>query len=99
MDIGHWNFQRDNILKLSLISLLLAAKLQEMIQPCFQKLINLLSDEEKKNIDKEMLIEMEIDILIRLGFDFNYQCPISSMERFLRILNFDMNQIVYDMSY
>jgi hypothetical protein len=27
MDIGHWNFPRENILKLSLISLLIAAKL------------------------------------------------------------------------
>jgi hypothetical protein len=27
MDIGHWNFPRENILKLSLTSLLLAAKL------------------------------------------------------------------------
>jgi len=62
-------------------------------------LINLLSDEEKNGVSREMLIELEYDILIRLGFDFNYQCPISSMERFLRILDFDRNQIIYDMSY
>lgn len=54
-------------------------------------MINLLCEEEKNNITKEILIEMEKEILIRLGFDFNYQCPISSMERFLRILDFDMN--------
>lgn len=62
-------------------------------------MINLLGDEEKNSVTKEVLIELEYDILIRLGFDFNYQCPISSMERFLRILDFDTNQIIYDMSY
>jgi len=54
-------------------------------------MINLLGEEEKNSVTKEVLIELEYDILIRLGFDFNYQCPISSMERFLRILDFDTN--------
>ena len=40
--IGFWNFPRLNILKLALVSLLLAAKIEEPIQPSFTKMIKLL---------------------------------------------------------
>jgi len=39
-------------------------------------MINLIPDDEKKNLTKEILIDLEGDILVRLGFDFNYPCPI-----------------------
>jgi hypothetical protein len=84
---------------LAISSLLLAAKLEQPISPSFSKMINLIPEEERKNLTKEILIDLEGDILIRLGFDFNYPCPIQTMERFLRILNFDFNKIVYDMCY
>jgi hypothetical protein len=44
--IGHWNFPRSNILKLSLVSLLLAAKIEEPIQPSFDIMIKMLDQEE-----------------------------------------------------
>jgi hypothetical protein len=97
--IGHWNYPREHILKLAISSLLLAAKLEQPISPSFSKMINLIPDDERKNLTKEILIDLEGDILIRLGFDFNYPCPIQTMERFLRILNFDFNKVVYDMCY
>ena len=62
-------------------------------------MINLLSEDEKKNITKQSLIDLEADILIKMGFDYNFPGPIQSLERFLRILKYDQNKTVYDMSY
>lgn len=34
-----------------------------------------------------------------MGFDFNFPGPIQSMERYLRVLGYDLNQTVYDMAF
>ncbi len=47
----------------------------------------------------ESLIDMEAQILITLGFDFNFSGPIQAIERYLRILDYDRNKKVYDLSY
>jgi hypothetical protein len=65
----------------------MAAKLEQPITPCFNRMIRLLTDEEKKHVSRDILIEMEAQILVTLGFDFNYPGPYQSMERFLRILD------------
>ena len=62
-------------------------------------MINLLSTEEKKNVTKQALIDLESDILMKLGFDFNFPGPIQSMERYLRILGYDLNRTVFDMGF
>ena len=62
-------------------------------------MINLLTDDEKKFIDKQSLIDLEAEILTTFCFDFNFPGPIQSMERYLRILGYDLNKTVYDMSY
>ena len=62
-------------------------------------MINLLSEDEKKNVTKYSLIDLEADILIKMSFDYNFPGPIQSLERFLRILKYDKNRTVYDMSY
>lgn len=85
--------------RLATISMLLAAKLEQPISPSFSRMISLLSDDEKKNVSKKQLIELEADILIQMGFDYNFPGPIQSMERYLRILDYDQNKTVYDMTY
>ena len=42
---------------------------------------------------------MEIDIISKLGFDFNFPGPIQTMERFLRLLEYDMNPTVFEFAY
>lgn len=42
---------------------------------------------------------MEANILMTLGFDFNFPGPIQSLERYLRILEYDLNRTIFDMSY
>ena len=79
--------------------MLIAAKLEQPISPSFTRMINLLSEDEKKNLTKQSLIDLEADILIKMGFDYNFPGPIQSLERFLRILKYDQNKTVYDMSY
>jgi len=34
-----------------------------------------------------------------LGFDFNFPGPIQSMERYLRILDYDLNKTILDMGF
>ena len=58
-----------------------------------------LSEEEKKNVTKGELLNLEQDILVRLGFNITFTGPVECMERYLRILNFDNNKVIYDMCY
>lgn len=62
-------------------------------------MIALLSQDEQKGVTKASIQDMEYQILMQTGFDYNYPGPIQSMERFLRILNYDQNQTIYDMTY
>lgn len=36
---------------------------------------------------------------MKLGFDFNFPGPIQTMERYLRILNYDLNPTVFEFAY
>jgi len=62
-------------------------------------MINLLTPEEKKTVTKQALIDLESDILVKLGFDFNFPGPVQTMERYLRVLAYDLNRSVFDMSF
>jgi hypothetical protein len=97
--VGVNNFKRQNVVHLATISVLMSAKLEQPISPSFTRMINLLKPDEKKNVTKASLIDLEAEILMNLGFDFNFPGPMQSMERYLRLLGYDQNQIVYDMSF
>jgi len=97
--VGVTNFNKMNIVQLSTISVLMSAKLEQPISPSFTRMINLLSPEEKKNVTKQSLIDLEADILIKLGFDFNFPGPIQSLERYQRLLDYQLNKTVYDMGF
>jgi hypothetical protein len=94
-------YHRNEICRLAVISILMAAKLEQPVSPSFSKMINLLSDMEKESVDKDSLIDLEHKILHKLNFTFVMPGPMQSMERYLRILNYDSNQmsIVYSMAY
>jgi hypothetical protein len=62
--------------RLATVSMLVAAKLEQPISPSFSRMISLLSDDEKKNVTKKQLIELEADILVVMGFDYNFPGPI-----------------------
>ncbi len=50
-----------------------------------------LSEEEKQNLSKQQLVDLEAHMLITFGFDLNFPNPMQPMERYLRILNYDKN--------
>jgi len=97
--IGVGNFNKNLTIHLATISVLMSAKLEQPISPSFTRMINLLAPEEKKNVTKPSLIEIEQDILVKLGFDFNFPGPIQTLERFLRLVNYDLNRTVFDMGF
>lgn len=57
-------------------------------------MISLLSESEKKQITKQDLVNLETDILVRFGFDFNFPGPIDSIQRYLRVVNYDKDKSV-----
>jgi hypothetical protein len=77
----------------------MAAKLEQPISPSFTRMISLLTEEEKKSVTKQKLIDLETNILIMFGFDFNFPGPLQSMERFLRLLDYDLNSQIYEMCF
>lgn len=97
--IGAQNFPKSEMVSLATICVLMSAKLEQPISPSFTRMINLLTDEEKKYVSKSSLIELEAKILCIMGFDFNFPGPMQSMERFLRVLNYDKNKTIQDMAY
>lgn len=97
--LGVTNFGKGMVVHLATIAVLMSAKLEQPISPSFTRMINLLTPEEKKNVTKQSLIDLESDILVKLGFDFNFPGPVQAMERYLRVLGYDLNRSVFDMSF
>ena len=97
--VGPSNFQKSQMVCLATISVLLSAKIEQPISPSFTRMINLLGEEEKKYVSKKALIDLEANIIMTMGFDFNFPGPIQSMERYLRLLGSDLNKTIYDMAF
>ena len=97
--VGAQNFPKAQMVSLATICVLMSAKLEQPISPSFTRMIGLLSDEEKKYVSKQSLIDLEAQILIKMGFDFNFPGPIQIMERYLRILDYDTNKTIMDMAF
>ena len=66
--------------------MLLAAKLKEPVTPSYENMVKFLSNQEMVSVTKEEVNEMEKDILVRFGFDFNFPNPIEFVDRYLRLL-------------
>ena len=64
------------MVSLATICVLMSAILEQPISPSYTRMINLLTDEEKQYVSKQSLIDLESQILIKLGFDFYFPGPI-----------------------
>lgn len=89
--VGHWTLPFQDVMALACVSLLLAVKLEEDICPSFDNMILLLSASERRGLSKSKLEDLEIDILTRFGYEFNFPGPLESLERFLRLCQLDLN--------
>ena len=92
--VGPENFPKSEIVSLSAVSMLMAAKLEQPISPSFLIMIHLLTEDEQRVATKANLIALEEKILVAMNFDFNFPGPIQSLERYLRILGYDLNKII-----
>jgi len=53
--------------------------------PSINRMIKLLTDQEKEVVTKPLVIQMEGEILKALNFDMNFLSPLTFLERFLRL--------------
>ena len=67
--IGPENLDFDNMIPLATVCTLMSAKLSEPISPSFKRMIGLLTPEEKEYVNKELLIELEFDVISKLEFN------------------------------
>ena len=52
--------------------MVLAGKLEQPMQPCYDRMTQYLKESEKDYAPTHLLEALESDILIRFGFDFNF---------------------------
>lgn len=62
-------------------------------------MIKLLEDEEQEYVDKEAVIHMEEEILKLMQFDFNLLSPLTFLERFMKISDYQDDKKVVKVSH
>jgi hypothetical protein len=81
-----------NLIQLGTISLLLGAKLNQHMNPCFDMMIDKLPTLLRKQVNREQLIALEMKIIRMLDFDLQWQTPLPFLERYQRILKLDQEK-------
>ena len=74
---------------LTVISLLMAAKISEPLIPAFENMVNMINGWEKGHVNKADLIKLEEKITNALEFDFEWTTPLHFVERFQRLYGLD----------
>ena len=83
------NMRAPCLIKLAIICTLMAAKLDQPVQPSYRRMINLVSTEWQVTVTKKELFDLEESIICMLDFDLHFTGPIPFLERFQRIYNLD----------
>ena len=78
-----------NLIQLGTISLLLGAKLNQHMNPCFEMMIDKLPNLLRKQVNREQLIKLEEKIIKTLDFDLQHTTALPFLERYQRILKLD----------
>jgi hypothetical protein len=63
----------------------MGAKMEQPMTPSINRMIRLLPDDEREIVTKQLVIQMEVEILTRFSFDMNFLSPLVFLERFLRL--------------
>ena len=79
------------LIKLAATSVLIAAKLEEIILPSFDAMIDVLSADFSLNLSKKQLIAFEFDILRKLEFNVRSVSSIQFLERYFRLFGIDQS--------
>lgn len=67
--------------------------------PSINRMIKLLDDEEQEYVDKESVIHMEEEILKLMQFDFNLLSPLTFLERFMKISDYQDDKRILKVSH
>lgn len=79
-----------NLIQLSTVSILLAAKMYQHMNPCFDMMIERLPSLLRKQVTRQQLICLEESIIRALDFDLQNDGPLPFLERFQRVLGIDI---------
>lgn len=84
--VGHWTVHESELDYIICESMFIAAKLEQAKKPKIENLIYDYRSLTRKILRQELLLLMEQQIIMMLGFDFNYSNPEHFIDRYLRIL-------------
>ena len=91
-----------NLIQLATISILLAAKMYQHMNPCFDMMIERLPSLLREQVTREQLITLEELIIRALDFDLQHDGPLPFLERYQRVLGIDIestNGFYYKIGY
>lgn len=71
-----------NLIQLATVSLLMAAKMYQHMNPCFDMMIERLPNLLRKQVTREQLIILEEQIIRALDFDLQCDGPLPFLERY-----------------
>lgn len=92
--VGHWTLVENELDYLICVSCFIAAKIEQPKKPLFDNLILEYRSLTRKILRRDLLLIMERQVLVELGFDFNYSNPEHFIDRYLRVLGFHFNKQV-----
>ena len=74
------------LIRLAIVSILMAAKLEQPIQPSFNRMVKLVSDQWDVKLTRQDLLDLEENIIRTLDFDLRSVSPLHFLHRFQRVL-------------
>lgn len=77
------------LIRLAFVCVLIAAKLEEPMQPSFNRMVRLIKSEHDFDTTKEELITLEQMVITLLDWDLQIVTPIFFLERYQRIFGVD----------
>lgn len=81
------------LIRLAFVCILMAAKLEEPMQPSFNRMVRLVASEWNFETTKEEIIEMESQVIRLLDWDLSMVGPIFFLERYQRIFGVESERI------
>ena len=76
-----------SLIELGMVSVLLASKFVTNKNPNLAFLIETVNGWNIKEIWKDDLLQLEVEVLTSLGFSLNFETPINFIDRFIMLFN------------
>jgi hypothetical protein len=77
------------VTELSVVSCVLAAKLEQPISPSYNKMIGFLPENQKTGVSKKELLRIEREVIKTLQFDIQRPGPTLFIERYIKVLGYE----------